>query len=304
MHPGSRGHAKNGDEMTTQRRAAGANAVIAVRHGEWKTLRSHVFLNYSDRGEADSPHVVAYYFWAIVTPERTIVVDTGFAANAGLRRGRDVLISPIDAFVSLGLDPDSDVDLVLTHAHYDHIGNASWFRRARVYMARAEYDFWASPTADAPSFQGLVEETELAHLTELEASGRLRLIDADRSLAPGVDLVLAPGHTPGELMVRVDTADGVVLVTSDAVHFDEELARDMPFRHMCDLAEAHDTFRRIREMVRTGDVDHIVAGHEQDVSTRYPALPGSLGPHAVVIGGAPTETALASVSEREVVRDH
>lgn len=276
------------------------NTVVAVRHGEWHTTRSRVYLNYSDLGEPDGPHTVAYYLWVITTPSRTIVVDTGFASDAAARRGRDVLIAPSEAFEALGLDRDADLDLVLTHAHYDHIGNAAWFRQATVYMARAEFDFWRSPQAAIPSFQGLVEPGELRHLHQLEESGRLQLIEADPALAPGVQLLIAPGHTPGELMVRVETDDGVVLLTSDAVHFDEELARDIPFRHMCDLVAAHDAFRDIRERVRDGSVDHVVAGHENSVSIRFPPLPGLLSTHAVVIGGEPAARAIATKSKKEV----
>ncbi|WP_345750855.1 N-acyl homoserine lactonase family protein [Microbacterium rhizophilus] len=283
---------------------AGDNTVIAVRHGDWHTTRSHVFLNYADLGEPDAAQTVAYYFWVILGPERTIVVDTGFGADAATRRGRDVLVPPAEAWVGLGLDRDAEIDLVLTHAHYDHIGNVAWFRRAAVYMARAEYEFWAGPAADAPSFRGLVEADELAHLRELHASGRLRLLDSELTLAPGVELIAGPGHTPGELMVRVETSDGVALLTSDAVHFDEELARDMPFRHMCDLVSAHDTFRRIRALASGGEIAHVITGHDPSISTRFPPLKGALNRHAVVIGGVPTGNGPVSIIEGEVSRDH
>jgi glyoxylase-like metal-dependent hydrolase (beta-lactamase superfamily II) len=228
---------------------------------------------------------LAYYFWVVQTPSRTVVVDTGFDATVARRRGRRVLIPVPEALEALAIAPDDEIDVILTHAHYDHIGNASWFRRARVHIAAAEYAFWRSPASDRPDFRALIEEPELAALEAIEAAGRLHLVTDEYEIAPGVAVLLGPGHTPGELMVRVETADGAVLLTSDAVHFDEELASGRPFRHMCDVPTSHRTYDRIRALQADG-TRHVVSGHDDAVSSSYPPLEGALAAHAVRIGSA------------------
>ena len=261
------------------------NSVIAVRYGEWTSKRSDILLDsHSVKGE-EPKSTLAYYFWIVRTGQRLILIDTGFSSDVGRRRGRSVLIDPIDAFCGLGLHPECEIDIVLTHAHYDHIGNIGWFKNASFHMSQAEYDFWTGDVADAPSFAPLVERDEIDHLHRFAESGRLALFDGDLRLAPGVELILGPGHTPGELMVRVETPDGVVLLTSDAVHLDEELHAEVPFRHMSDLITSHRTYRRIKKLTKTGEIDHVIAGHEPSVADRYPPLSGPLEESTVLIAG-------------------
>ena len=265
--------------------APGDMKVIAVRHGELTQPRSEAFLDDALPGEPDGPITVAYYFWVIRTAERTVVVDTGFNEDVARRRGRKVLIPVPEALERLGIHPDDELDLLLTHAHYDHVGNVGWFRRATVHMARVEFDFWSSPASKAGTDRSLVEDQELETLEALHRAGRLRLLEEETHIAPGIRVLFAPGHTPGELMVHVDTSKRRILLTSDAVHFDEELEHGRPFRHMCDLPQSFRSYDRIHAMVAAEEVDLVVSGHDDSVSSLYPPLPGPLERYAVLLGG-------------------
>jgi glyoxylase-like metal-dependent hydrolase (beta-lactamase superfamily II) len=268
----------------TQRRDEPGNTVIAVRHGELVQPRREAFLDAEALEDPDAPITLAYYFWVIRTPSGDIVVDTGFEPGVARRRGRSVLVGVPEALTTLGISPDDEIDVILTHAHYDHIGNASWFRRARIHLAAEEYAFWRSPQSDRPELRALIEESELAALEAADAAGRLHLLESEREIAPGVTVLFGRGHTPGELMVRVETATGSVLLTSDAVHFDEELDTGNPFRHMCDVPESRLTYDRIRALRDKGGIRHVVSGHDDSVSATYPHIEGVLAPHAVLIG--------------------
>ena len=273
--------------------------VIAVRHGEITLPRSEAFLDYASYREPDGPLTMAYYFWVIFSGERTIIVDTGFDEKVARRRGRKVLIPVPEALELLGINPADEVDLVLTHAHYDHIGNADWFRNANVHMARAEFDFWSSPASESKPIRSLVEEDELRTISDMHDSGQLQLVNEEQEIAPGIHLLLAPGHTPGELMVQVNTPEARILLTSDAVHFDEELERGRPFRHMCDLAKSRSSYDRIRAMRDGGEIDLIVSGHDNSVSSSYPPLPGPLNRYAVRLGGT-TDRLQPAIDEKEI----
>jgi glyoxylase-like metal-dependent hydrolase (beta-lactamase superfamily II) len=254
--------------------------VVAVHYGDLHTTRSHVFLNYEDLGEPDAPHTLAYYFWVIFTGEATVVVDTGFEASVGERRGRSVRITPPEAFAALGIHPEDPVDVVVTHAHYDHIGNLNYIRNATVHVSAAEEEFWNSEASRQPMVQPLTEPDELEHLRSLRAEGRIVPAREGDEIAPGVHILDAAGHTPGQLMVLTDSG---VLLTSDAVHFDEERRRRIPFRHMTDLVGADRAFRRINAMEENGTV--VIPGHDDRIHRDFPPLPGPLREHAVLIAG-------------------
>ena len=92
-------------------------------------------------------------------------------------------------------------------------------------MTRDEYDFWTGPMGCRGLFAHTAEASELDHLRELHAAGRLTLADRTHQVAPGIELIQVGGHTPGQAIVTVATAGGPVILASDAVHYYEELER-------------------------------------------------------------------------------
>ena len=243
-------------------------------------MRSQLYLNYEDYGRPDAPMRIDYYLWVVRGWGRTVLVDLGFAAGEAARRGRVVTCPPVDAWRALGVEPRRfDGDIVLTHGHWDHTGHIDHFPRARFLMSRTEYEFWLGDASSPHLFRHLAHEADLAALVQVHAEGRLQLVDPPYLLAPGIQLHAGAGHTPGLLMVEVATADGGVLLASDAVHFDEELACDMPFRHMTNLEASYATFAAIR-----GRGLQVLAGHEPGVIDRFPRIAGPLDAHACVVG--------------------
>ncbi|OUM45097.1 N-acyl homoserine lactonase family protein [Arthrobacter sedimenti] len=259
--------------------------VVAVRVGTRTTERSDVYLNHRLYGEDDGPARVDYFFWVVQGPGGTVVVDTGFSEDAGRKRGRTLLRRPAEALDRLGVDPAAVADVIVTYAHYDHIGNLDLFPHARIHISEREYRFWTSHTAEHLQFSFYSEKTEIDKLREAESHGRLKLFSGKTEPLPGLRLVEVGGHTPGQAVLYIPTSQGEVLLTSDAVHFYEELDRDMPFTAVSDLPAMYDAFASIREERRSRGVI-VLAGHDPDVLTRFSAceeLPAGAG---IAIGNA------------------
>lgn len=242
--------------------------VLAVRYGTRLTTAGEVFLNYHLYREPDHPLRMDYFFWVARSPARTVVIDTGFSAAGGASRGRTMRLDTVPALRAAGAIPDQVSQVVLTHAHYDHIGGLPAFGAAEVLMTEDEYGFWTGPMGRRGQFADVAEPGELGHLRELAAAGRLTLTGRQHQVAPGIELTEVGGHTPGQAIVTVATAAGPVILASDAVHYYEELERDRPFVIVADLAAMYAAFDQIRER-GTEPGARIVAGHDPLVAERF-----------------------------------
>lgn len=255
--------------------------VLAVRQGTLATRRSHVFLNNDLYGEPDADLLMAYSFWVLRSGDRVALIDTGMSEQGARSRGRGHERSTTAALAQLGIVADGVSFVVVSHAHYDHLGGLAELPGRPVVMSGAEYAFWRSPASRRPLLRSVVDDADLAQLDAVAAAGMLTLTAGVHEAAPGVVLLPTPGHTPGELSVLVRTGAGVVALACDAAHLDEELERDLPFRHQTDLLAMYDSLALLRRVGDHPAVSEVVAGHDPRVQDRHPSLPGL--PHVSIV---------------------
>jgi glyoxylase-like metal-dependent hydrolase (beta-lactamase superfamily II) len=249
---------------------SGTWSLTALRYGSRMTTRADVFLRYPHYHEPDGPQEMAYYLWVLRDDTRTIVVDTGYSADGAGRRGRQFLVSPLDALRRAGVHVAA-VDLVLTtHLHYDHAGHLDAFGDTPVLVPRAELEFWTGPLAGRTQFAAHIEPAEISALAARAESGAVTLMDAEHEVAPGLMAVEVGGHSPGQTILLIQGGEGPIVLASDAVHFYEELERDRACAVLVDLARVYRAYDTIREHVENGA--RLVAGHDPLVMDRFPRL--------------------------------
>ena len=116
-----------------------------------------------DPHDADFP--MDYFVWVAIPLDESgnrllggkpIVIDTGFNAQVGGKRGREVKTNPADLLSHLGIDAREIEDVIITHLHYDHVGN--WDR------------FFADSSASSPMKHSSPMTTPSSERTPLRRS--------------------------------------------------------------------------------------------------------------------------------------
>ena len=158
-----------------------------------------------------------YFVWVARNADRTVLIDCGFNERSGARRRRTMLCPPVEALRQIDVDAAEVSQLIVTHAHYDHIGNLLSFPAARVVVTDREFAFWTSPLSRKPLFMASAEEADIDALRQLAEAGRVDFVSGRARVAPGIEVVEIGGHTPGQLAVVIATARGETVIASDAL---------------------------------------------------------------------------------------
>ena len=202
------------------------------------------------------------------TPRHTILVDT-CVGNDKPRPGRpmfDHLSLPYLAdLAAAGVRPE-EVDFVLcTHLHVDHAGwntqliNGRWvptFPNAKYIFARTEYEFWERRHLDGS--EGPVPNVYDDSILPVMQAGQAVLVDADHQIDDGLWFEPAPGHTPGNVVVNLQSQGATGVLIGDVMHHPLQLIRPEWSSRACeDPVQSAATRRALIE--RYADTDTLIA---------------------------------------------
>ena len=247
--------------------------VYAIRYA---TVERRAAENYigGDPHEAGMP--MDYFMWLARNSTQSWVIDTGFNAATAQRRGRHFLRSPVEGLKLLQVDAAQVDNVIVTHLHYDHIGNFDLFPAARFHLQDSEMAYATGRHMTQAFFSGAYEVEEVVAMVRRVYAGRVAFYDGDAQLAPGLSVHLIGGHTRGLQVVRLWTRVGWLVLASDASHYADNMDSGRPFPIVFDVGQMIDGWRRLHELV--DDAQNIIPGHDPGVMHWYqapaPALEG------------------------------
>ena len=237
--------------------------VYALKYGERDTTMCQFFY----REHRHEPLTLHYFVWVIMGGPHPVLVDTGFRDDDAQARGIKNYVSPAEVVERFGVKASEVPLCLISHLHYDHWAGHTLFPNAQFWIQKDEVAFWTGPFGSTPAFRGSANVNALAGLVTLNYANRIRIVEGEREVLPGLRVHRVGGHTAGLQIVTVNTARGPVVLTSDASHFYHNVETRQPVQIITNLPEMVAAFETIHELA--GAQKLIVAGHDPQVAERF-----------------------------------
>ena len=193
---------------------------------------------------------VAYLVYLILGNNLHILVDSGApnpekASSMSYPHLEDAVFLE-DALISQGVSCNDIDAIILTHLHWDHCYNLEQFPNAKIFVQAKElrhavdpspydcYAYVATPGEGLPGWMPVFSQ-----LTRLYG---------EEDLFPGIRVLEAPGHTPGQQVVCVDTEEGPYIVASDMYPLFENYERRIPNGISISFDDWYQSDKKIRKL--------------------------------------------------------
>lgn len=220
------------------------------------------------------------YFWLVQGEGRNILIDTGMGGSHQLdygEYGADFLAlhegsksgfpvgegeDTVSQLAACGLTPGDIDTVILTHLHYDHMANITLFPHAQVYVNRYGWEF--ALRRELAIFDSFPHP--LLRFMQAEMSERLRLLEDEAEVLPGIRVSRVGGHTRCSQAVFIAMEDGAVAaITGDVAFLYENLEREHPIGFGISPIESAIAIRRLKQ-----EADILLPGHDPAILVRYP----------------------------------
>ncbi len=264
-------------------------SIDAIRYGTSPNVQLSELVVGAPQGQRVD---IAMVFWLIRGGGRTILFDSGFHRTNHLSEFpmRDYL-QPDEALRSTGVRPEEVTDVVISHAHWDHIGGIDLFPKATVWIQRDEYRYYTMDSWQPDGNHGGIDAEDVENLLKLNTEGRVHLIDGDNvEIFPGIRAYTGSRHTYASQYLCV-TGHPTFVLASDNVYFYLGLAKHLASATFNDADHAANIAQQTRMIQLAGSPDRVVPGHDMLQFRKFPTQ----GRVAKIKGGPPIPVSTGAI---------
>ena len=215
---------------------------------------------------------IAMVVWLIRGGGKAILFDSGFHRERWMKQFTIAdYLRPDEAVRAAGTRPEDVTDIVISHAHWDHMGGIDLFPRATVWIQKDEFTYYTGAAWQPGGRHGGIDAEDIAALVRLNTEGRLRFVDGDDvEFLPGLRAYTGARHTFASQYLRVD-GDAPFVLASDNCY----LYRNLETRAASATFTPEDREANLRAQERmialAGRRERVVPGHDALQFERYPA---------------------------------
>lgn len=172
--------------------------ITALKYGESVYGENYIFHG----GDKENMLPISFVIYLIETEDKKILVDAGAEDKSGFEMS--VFKKPAEVLHEYGLHTDDITDLIITHAHHDHIADVHYYENATIHIQREEY------------------ATGRSYIPE---GFKVNLIEQEYTVCRGVTIKNIGGHSKGSCIVICEQLDCKYVLCGDECYYRANLER-------------------------------------------------------------------------------
>lgn len=255
-----------------------------------------IFSGYYGDGETTD---LTYTILAIEGPDGVILVDTGYddnEENKKLEQGLGMIgyQNPIKVLKKIGIRPEDVKHVILTHAHWDHMGGVCLFPNATFYLQEEELTGWIRTLCLPKEYDTLkvsMSYSSIRDLVSLIEEKRLVLLDGDvDNLFPGIHIRAARmGHSICSSIVLIDCNGTRYVAAGDCAYVKDNIiggrrdGESMP--NGFGIGSIFNAIQSMQDILEYADgkLENVIVGHDPSAWTQYESVQTEDGLHIAFV---------------------
>ena len=246
--------------------------LTAIYDGVWYRPIDEKFIrkaNYADVQRAmsdafmpEAKLATPFTMLLVNTGKKLILLDTGTGGQVASTAG-----AFSENLIAAGIDPKSIDQIVISHFHPDHINgiktkdNALIFPNAEIMVPAAEWAFWSDDANMRAAPDGLKIVFHNVRRIFNDIAKDVTHYEPGKVVAPGVETVAAPGHTPGHTVFAIQSGKDAMMVLSDTTQHPALFARNPEWEPQFDIDGAAAVTTRKKLLDRVAADRMLVTGY-------------------------------------------
>ena len=175
--------------------------IVHLQYGESVLSEKMIFVN----GDETKLRDIVFKVYLLITDEKYILIDAGCETMPGFEMKN--FIGTVKALENSDISTDKITDVIITHAHHDHIECVKYFKNATIHIQKDEY---------VRGMQYIPDEI------------RVNLFEDEYEFSSYLKIIKIGGHSKGSCIVEINKENKTFVIVGDECYLKECLINKIP----------------------------------------------------------------------------